>query len=353
MSDPSLLSDKDPLPSPVSSRFVCRRSLLLPSLCLAVVLGAILLFVLLYLFVWRTDSRFFTNVICRPDSCPASSIPLVDKQRAIGNKVDLSFVGYVDVWASDGADVFTTDMHVEAGQAWPRMYQGATAPLLGEHRTPRFPLPLTTLVVGGNATGSANDDSRSVITQRYVSYNASWRARVNGPEADSATAVTGNLYNGCYIWLSDRDNATHWDSYPTPRWPYDVEINVWHRYAGVGYRSGAVRFKDYYDNMGRYQVFGHETEHDGDRFYAYYVLLQRDRETSDFEINLNTLVDHLVRYTGSGNTSAGAAIGMTHEIVEIAVAAEGRETADGQFKAYVYTMGRTEEERKEDNDGTA
>lgn len=207
-------------------------------------------------------------------------------------------------------------------------------------------MPVSTLVQSSNATNGP-------ITQRYVSYNASWRARVNGPEAENATAVTGNIYNGCYIWLNDRDNVTQWNRYPRPRWPYGVEVNIWHRYAGTGYRAGATRYKDYYDNMGRYQVFGHETEHDGDGFYAYYVLLQRDRETSDFNINLNALMEHLVMYTGGGNSSTGAAVGMKHEIVEIAVAAEGREQADGQFKAYVYTMGRTEEERKEDSDANA
>lgn len=148
-------------------------------------------------------------------------------------------------------------------------------------------------------------------------------------------------YNGFYIWLSDRENSTQWYEYPRPRWPFGVEVNVWNRYAGSGFRAGATRFADYYDRMGKYGVYGHWTGHDGDGFYAYYVVLDGERQTSNLELNLNALLRHLAAAGGGGVTDR-------HEIIEVAVAAEGRDDADGQFKAYVYTLGRTEEEREQD-----
>ncbi|KAI0566889.1 Glycoside hydrolase 11/12 [Gracilaria domingensis] len=250
----------------------------------------------------------FTDKVCTASNCPNSATPPADDYRSLGNKVSGAFGGYVDTWASSGATTFTTDMMVTSAQAWPRISEGTTT----QQHTPGYPISVR--------------DYLRVNGGRYISYSGWWAKRTNGPNAGGSPR--GPRYNGAYIWLNDPANFRA--DGKSPIWPYTIEINVWNRHDN-GIRSGAERSADYYDSNGRYEVWGHDVDAEGDKFFAYYVIL-KDETTTDMVINVKALLRHLRDTTSK--------LKNWHELVEICVAAEGHAGADAKFGADINTMGR-------------
>lgn len=258
----------------------------------------------------------WTNELCRPNHCPRSSIPYAGNGRALGNKVDNSFSGYLDVWANTGATYFTTDILVNSGQAWPRIYEGLT-----DSRTDSgYPLSI---------------DDYICSPTKYISYTGTWSRRTNGPNPDGPY---GNYQNGAYIWANDPRDSSKWTG-NRPKWPYSLEINIWNRHTGHPFRPGAHRFEDYYDSNGKYEVRGHFTGHDNDSFYAYYVTLATAYGTSSMTINVNALLKHLRDHTWV-NSQTPPALKGHYMIIETSIAAEGHVGSSGKFSADIHTMGR-------------
>lgn len=269
---------------------------------------------LLFSTVALTNANQWTNKLCKPAWCDNEAVKHVGNYRAIGNKADNAFLGYSDVWANQAGSYFTADVQVNRGQTWPRIYEGAAWPLTGSRRTPGYP--------------------RSVSTypERWIHYDSHWSARKNGENLPHH--VKGKLFNGAYIWLNDRYDGSKWEPYPIPKWPFSVEVNIWNKHDGHGYRPGAHQFVNYHDRNGEYEVRGHHTGHDGDSFYAFYVTLKSGNNwTGGMQINMRKLLNHL-RYHTSG------VIQGHHEVIEVCVAAEGHPQGDGKFSANIYSMGR-------------
>ncbi|KAI0565717.1 Glycoside hydrolase 11/12 [Gracilaria domingensis] len=253
----------------------------------------------------------FVTELCTPTHCTGSSLPAADNYRSLGNKVSSAFTGYLDSWASEGAWTFTTDMLVTGSttsQVWPRMSEGTTT----QQHTPGYPISVS--------------DYLGLEGGRYLSYRAWWTSRTNGPNAGQTPR--GARYNGAYIWLNDPGNYE--SDGRTPIWPFTIEINVWNRYDN-GIRPGAHRFEDYYDNDGRYEVWGHDVVAEGYPFYAYYVIL-KEKTITDMNINVKVLLRHLVDTTDR--------LKEWHELIEICAAVEGHVGADAKFGADIFTLGR-------------
>lgn len=147
------------------------------------------------------------------------------------------------------------------------------------------------------------------------------------------------MQNGAYIWANDPNDPSKWKNSKTPQWPYSLEINIWNKHTGHPYRSGAHRFADYSDSNGLYEVRGHQTGHDNDKFFAYYVTLAEVNGPSSMTINLKTLLKHLRDNTWI-NSNTPPALKGHFKIIETCIAAEGHNGASGKFSAAISTMGR-------------
>lgn len=266
----------------------------------------------------------WTKSLCRPKYCDPKSTPGAGYGRAIGNKADNSFSGYLDVWANDHANYFTTNIKVDSGQAWPRIYEGLTHPETGAG----YPV-------------SVNHYTSSSTPTKYISYSGKWTARTNGD--GPGRSPSGGLQNGAYIWFNDPNDSRKWKGGKVasldPQFPYTIEVNIWNKHTGTPYRSGADRFRDYHDSDGSYEVRGHYTGHDGDRFYAYYVTLARTNGPASMTINLKTLLSHLRDHTWA-NADTPPALKGHYLLIETSIAAEGHSGGDGKFEASINTMGR-------------
>ncbi len=140
-------------------------------------------------------------------------------------------------------------------------------------------------------------------------------------------APRGPLYNGAYIWLNRADNL-HPGSI-NPKWPFSFEVNIWNRYDnGI---DKVAPFPAYYDSNGKYEVSGGWVQRGPVGFFAFLVVNVSNKGMSSMVINTAKLLKHLRDRCGLDGRL---------NLIEIAVAAEGHESADAKFVADIATMGR-------------
>lgn len=250
--------------------------------------------------------------------CPASSMPAAGGGRSLKNSVSDDFTGYADVWSQDDGGVFTSDIQVKRGQAWPRIMEGITSQV----KTPGY---------RGMSVGNYLRKS-----DRKLQYYGWWQDRTIGPSPKYLSS--NGRQNGAYIWLN-KPEQFHDAQKLNPKWPFTVEVNVWNyfdRGSCGGRRCDSERFMpDYFDSNGRYQVYGHNVCFQSDCFYAYYIVLQ-STHTDNMDLNVSRLLKHLQRL--GGHTSR---IDNSYRLLEISAAAEGHApNANGKFGAQIISMAR-------------
>lgn len=267
-------------------------------------------FVILSNIITADGDLAFTNAVCYSNDCNQAAVVSADNYRSLQNKANDDFKdnGYMDVWASEGGNTFTTDIQVFNGHAWPHISEGITTP----YKTPGYKISL------GDYLGKPSG--------RYIHYDGYWEPRTNGE--NPGNAPSGKRQNGAYIWLNENDN---YNDNGDPTWPWNIEVNIWNRVVGIP--GGRRKFDaDYYDSNGRYEVWGGETVADGFAFYSYYFLLQ-ENTTTNMLVNVKKVLEHIRDQTDGR-------VKDSHDLIEISVAAEGIDVADGKFRAEIYTMGR-------------
>lgn len=234
--------------------------------------------------------------------------------RYIGNKVSSgdqvsgsNFDGFVDVWSSSDGNIFATNIQCIRGQAWPRITEGSSE---YQYNTPGYPI-------------SVDDYIGKRLSNPYIHYKASWTPRTNGPPRHSSSpSSTAAVQSGAYIWL---DNVKE-----NNRWPYTVEINIWNTHMG-GFPRGVHHFNDQYSDIdGSYDVAWKDNHpFSGGTFRAFYFNLVGQK--ADMKFN----VQNMLKFLKEKHRLDGR-----YYIVEIDIAAEGHEGADGKFIAEIKSMGR-------------
>lgn len=224
--------------------------------------------------------------------------------RYIGNKGNDSFNGTVRVEydpTPEGkkAPIFTTDVNVQAGQAWPRISEG---------------------VANGGNTSNPETVENYIKNPHYIQYDGNWEQG------------SGKRYNGANIWTNNPNNVNNDGS---PKWPFTTEINVWNR-AGDGnvennLPSGTKSLPDYYDSDGQYTVRWKDVEVDGDSFKAYYFL-KKDGQIDDMSISTHKILEHIDKHHPNSGLKK-------QEVIETSIAAEAHAGAKGKFAAEIYNLG--------------
>lgn len=232
-----------------------------------------------------------TTVPCPADPCDAASLPTTGNDRVLGNRVSPDFKGFVDVRSNDEGTVFSADMQVSQGAAWPRITEGVTIPGM---RTPGYPIPL---------------DEYFTNDKLHIKYRGEWRKRTLGPPSN--TSATGQLLNGVQIYLNDPKNKN--EATNVPIWPFTVEVVIWNRYDDLSYDLNPVC--NYTDADGNYTVVSGRVARGPNIFLLSYKVINRsNRKYSSANIDTIKLFRTLV---------TSCKLPQELEIIDVSVLAQG------------------------------
>jgi len=272
-----------------------------------------------FFFTFTFARAVSTNLTCvNGDNCPAAAQPQIGSSRNIANYVSNQFRGFVEIASNPAGTSFSADMQLLAGEAWPRISEGAAIPLAN---TPGFPISLTDYFT--------ND-------KLHVKYKGRWSARTRGPPRRRRRPNTpgpppparpsGRLYLGVQMFLNDPKNYDLTSG--TPIWPFTAKISVFHRYDGL--KHAYKQACNYTDTDGMYTVV---SGMDG-KILTYIILNQSSSNLTDMDLDTVKLFRTLV-------TSCNLPKNL--QLLEVSIIVQAYAPVDARFYADVESMGRAPE----------